>query len=402
MDVYLSLSAHGQRTDFAFAGFIPENESIEEAKFCRMTGAVLRADLLFSRYFNLVEGGPFFTGKDEELLKWADLGVDILIAGWVSVSGENLKVKAAMMDVGSRRHIWQRTYKGTVHEYRRLAHEINDDIVLHFTGERGIAHTKIVFTNNQTGKKELYVMDYDGQNVRRLTSDNSINILPEWSPDGEEILYTTYKHGNPDLYALKLSNNSKRAVSVVQGLNAAGSYSPDGRMIALTISAGKNPNLYLITPRGEALRKLTRGTSIETSPSFAPNGREIVFISDKPGYPQPYIMNLDGTNIRRLYTEGFSDSPAWSPRGDMIVFSMRLGRENYDLYIYNLERDRISRLTQDEKNNENPSWSPDGRFIAFTSTRSGRSEIYVIAADGSGQKKVADIPGASFTPSWSP
>jgi TolB protein len=147
---------------------------------------------------------------------------------------------------------------------------------------------------------------------------------------------------------------------------------------------------------------MTEGSNIDTSPSFAPNGQEIVFISDRPGHPQLYIMNIDGGNMRRLTTDGPSDSPAWSPRGDKIVFTMRQPRGNYDLYVYDLPTSKITKITNNQRNNENPTWSPDGRFVVFSSTRSGKNEIYIMAIDGSGTRKLAEIPGNSYTPSWSP
>ncbi|MDD5102453.1 MAG: hypothetical protein PHH62_05675, partial [Endomicrobiaceae bacterium] len=62
---------------------------------------------------------------------------------------------------------------------------------------------------------------------------------------------------------------------------------------------------------------------------------------------------------------------------------------------------KIIRLTEEQGNNENPCWSQDGRFIVFSSTHSGKSEIYIMGLDGSGIRKLADIPESSFTPSWS-
>jgi TolB protein len=81
---------------------------------------------------------------------------------------------------------------------------------------------------------------------------------------------------------------------------------------------------------------------------------------------------------------------------------MRQQKGNYDLFVYDLPSSKITRLTNNQRNNENPSWSPDGRFLAFSSTRSGRSEIYVMAIDGSGTRKLAEVPESSYTPAWSP
>lgn len=401
-DVYLGLSARGDRAEFGFSGIYAENGMPDESKVARQLSEVLLADMLYSRYFNISEGGPVYTGKPEELQEWIKRGVDILVSGKLGVSGDKISVTGQLYDMGSGQQIWSKTYTGHIREYRALAHLINDEIVRHYTGEQGIAHTKIAFVNNSTRRKELYVVDYDGYNLKRLTAYNSICLLPKWSPSGDEIIFTTYRYGNPDLYAVSADGTNPRVVSNIQGVNTAGSYSPDGQKIALTISRGEQPNLYLIDREGKILKRLSKGNTIETSPSFAPNGKEIVFISDRAGWPQIYLMNVEGGNVRRIATAGFCDSPAWSPRGDKIVFTMRLGREHYDLYIYDLPSASLMRLTKDEKNNENPTWAPDGRFIAFSSTRSGKRELYTMAIDGSGLRRLGNIPGESFTPSWAP
>lgn len=402
VEIYLTLSNHGQRTEIGLAGFMPLSQTVDEARAAREIGEVLRFDLLFSRYFNLVEDGPLYSGKDEELLAWADRGAGMIICGTVRLRGSEVVLTGRLLDVGSKQAVWEKTYIGGVKESRRMAHELNDDLLERITGERGIAHSKIVFVNNRTRAKELYVVDYDGANLQHLTLDNSINILPRWSPKGDEVVYTTYRYGNPDLYAISFPGSYTRPVSRVQGLNTAANYSPDGQNIVLTISQGEYPNLYLLTRGGKIVRRLTNGRWIDTSPCFAPNGREIVYVSDRPGIPQLFIMNLEGGNQRRLSARGYCDSPAWSPRGDKIAFSMRQGRDNNDIFVYDLEKDSITRLTQDEGSNENPSWSPDGRFLVFSSSRSGRKELFTIAVDGSGQRRLGDIPGASATPSWSP
>jgi TolB protein len=114
-----------------------------------------------------------------------------------------------------------------------------------------------------------------------------------------------------------------------------------------------------------------------------------------------YIMTVDGKNIRRLTTNGYCDAPAWSPRGDRIAFTMRQGKGKFNLYIYELKTNKITRITNNQGDNENPAWSSDGRFLTFSSSRSGRWEVYVMAIDGSGTRKLVDIPGNSYTPAWS-
>jgi TolB protein len=404
-DIYLSLSAPEKRSGIAVGCFIAADKKDDSLKHAKLLKEIIENDLILSRYFNVIQNA--FEADEaiafkEELFLCEKMGASVLLTASVSVEGDKLILEIKIFDVASRKTIWECSYKNKSLNYRYMAHEASDEIVRKFTGEMGVARSRIVFVNDSTRFKELYIVDYDGYNLRRLTKDSKINILPKWSKDGEQIIYTSYLHDNPDLFVLNLVKNRRGIISKCQGLNVSGLFSPDGKRILLTLSRGRYPNLYLINTSGEILQRMTDGPHIDTSPSFAPNGREIAFISDRPGYPQLYIMNVAGGNVRRLTTSGFCDSPSWSPRGDKIVFTMRQPKGNYDLYVYDFPTAKITKLTNNQRNNENPTWSPDGRFVTFSSNRSGKSEVYIMAIDGSGIRKLVEIQGMSYSPSWSP
>jgi TolB protein len=402
-NIYLSLSAsQAKRSGIAIEVFVPVGKDANTASFAKYIQEIVKNDLILSRYFNVVDKPSGNFNTKEKLLSLKHMNVFVILAASVSNEGKNLVVKIKMTDVSTGSTIWENKYTDKSCNYRYLAHKISDEIVKRFTGETGIACSKIAFINDGTKFKELYIIDYDGHNLRRLTKDNRINVLPKWSPRGDQIIYTSYLCRNPDLFILNIVENKRKILSKYQGLNVAGSFAPDGERILLTLSMKKYPNLYLINLAGGILRKMTEGMHIDTSPSFAPNGQEIVFISDRAGYPQLYIMNINGGNVRRLTTNGLCDSPEWSPRGDKIVFTMKEARGNHDLYIYDLPTAKIIKLTNNQRNNENPTWSPDGRFVVFYSNRSGKGEIYIMAIDGSGTRKLTEISGTSYTPAWSP
>jgi TolB protein len=404
-DVYLSLSSsEKKRSGVVIDNFTAIDKNENSIKYSKLLKDVIENDLILSRYFNIMKDIPKKSNDNisKRLAYFAQVGAAVLISADVSSSEDSLSLNLAIFDVESGEKIWEGGYKAKISDYRCMAHTGSDEIVKRFIGDTGNARTKIVFVNNSTKHKEIYIIDYDGYNIRRLTRDSKINILPKWSPIGDKIIYTSYLYNNPDLFYLDIVKNKRGIISKYQGLNATGVFSPDGDNILLTLSRGKFPNLYLINTSGEITRRLTTGSYINTSPSFAPNGQEVVFISDRVGYPQLYIMNINGGNIRRLSTKGFCDSPSWSPRGDKIVFTMRQAKSNYDLYIYDLPTAKITRLTENQGKNESPSWSPDGRFVTFCSSRSGKSEIYIMAIDGSGTRKLTEIPGNSYNPAWSP
>ncbi|MDI6641238.1 MAG: hypothetical protein QME68_02885 [Elusimicrobiota bacterium] len=401
VDVYLKLIQHGQRINIGLVDFVPASADIKEADLARKIQEVVRYDLLFTRYFNITDLSYRWTGKKSEFELWRRSGADVFLTGRVELKKDFCRLKAELYDAESGDLIFEKTIDGTLQDYRTIGHILNDEIVLRFTGEKGIAQTKIAFANDMSGYKEIYVIDYDGYNLRQLTFDKSINIFPKWSKNSQ-IAFCSYKFTNPDLYVIDSDGSNRRAVSIHQGLNTTPAWSPDGKTIVLTLSKGKSPNLYHIDLSGKITKQITYGSGINTSPCFAPNSREIVFISDKSGIPQLYLTDIEGVNTRKIYTDGYCDSPAWSPKGDKIAFAQRLkGASFFDIYLYDISTGKISQLTFNSGSNENPSFSPDGRFIAFISTRNGKRELFLMFLNGSGQMRLADIKGNSFTPSWS-
>jgi TolB protein len=360
---------------------------------------VIRADLMYCRYFNVEEQD--IEKIDFKALKSQSAGY--LIEGKAAFTQGMWMLKVTASDVENGKEIVKKYYRGKMNSLHRGGHVFSDYLVWKLTGKQGIAKTRIAFANNSTGHKEIYVADYDGENLIRLTYDSSIALLPKWSPDGTKLYYTTYKDKNPDLFEIDLVSQTARPLSVLQGINLPGGFSPDGTSMVMTLSHGRDPNIYLMDLETKQLKRLTHRNSIESSAGYSPDGKFITFISDRSGNPQVHIMELATGKIDRLTRLNWCDSPRWSPTGEWIVFAGRIDRKGgMDIFLTDITGLRIRRITKNAGSNEDPSWSPDGRFIAFTSTRNGRNQIFVMDADGSAPHVVGDLPGNSFTPSWSP
>jgi len=364
---------------------------------------VVRDDLNYSLYFRVAEIDSFVLAiLSDDLYNmdgWYQLGVQYLLDGSVQMEEEKLKVKINLADVIRKKVIKTFKFETKPESYRALAHAISDEVVLNFTGQKGIFSTKIAYVQFKAGYKEIYICDYDGYNPYPVTNDRSINVSPAWSPDGSKLVYTTYKKRNPDLWITDLETSESEVLTSYPGLNSAPSWSPDGEYLAVTLTKDGNPEIYLITPEGEMVRRLTYSRAIDSSPTWAPNGKEIAFTSDRSGYPQIYVIDTEGTNLRRLtYTGDITDSPCWSPRGDRIAFVLR-GGGTLDIYTIDLTGENLSRLTY-KGSNENPRWSPDGLHIVFGSNRTGQYEVYTMHWDGSDQRRITG-EGENYNPSWS-
>lgn len=337
---------------------------------------------------------------DADFVPWQTAGFDMLVRSEYSLKGDQLAIEFRLFDVINRKLITAKRYLGRAKDLRRFSHSFADEILLAMTGEKGVFTTRIAYVSAQTGNKELYVMDWDGQSPLPLTKNRSINMNPDFSPDGREIIFTSYKHGHPDLYRRALSNTAEVVVSARKGLNITGNWSPDGTKIALALSKDGDAEIYTIARDGSNPRRLTINPALDLYPSWSPDGKQLAFVSDRLGKPQIFIMNADGGAVRRLTTSGsYNVNPRWSPKGDKIAYS-RMAAGGFNIFTIATDGTSDTQLTADG-NNENPSWSADGRFICFSSKRSGASGIYVMRADGSGQTKVSKGNRVYFQPSWS-
>lgn len=405
-DVYIGITSVGKQKlpTIGMPAFTASDEQSQAAAV--QVHDVMRADLLFARYFDVTEEGPAFdTDKvKNSLVAWAKLPTkpSYVLTGLISYAEPYYTIKVYVYDISTRTPVFAKAFKGTQNSLRRLAHIASDQVVSALVGKRGIADTKIAFANNATRHKEIYVVDYDGQNLQKLTKDNSISLLPRWSKDGR-IFYTSYKYRNPDIFAIDLRAGKIVPIIIKKGLSLIGGVSPDGKALVFTSSGGTNPSIYIYNLETQQKIQITNKASVDGSPSYSPDGKYITFVSNRAGNPQIYVMEL-ATGQTRPLTKKFnwSDTPQWSPTGEWIVFS---GRESayhpMDIFLVDLTGTQIKRLTSDAGTNEDPTWSPDGRFIAFTTTRNGSRQLYMMDMDGSAPHLLADIKGDSFTPHWS-
>ena len=325
-----------------------------------------------------------------------------VVGGKWTVNGNQLVIDGEVHDLPARRLIFSKQYRGTLRERRRLVHQFSDDIVLQFTGESGVAQTRIAFCAPEGRNKELYVMDWDGEGIQPLTHDRSIALSPSWSPEGSLILFTSYRGGaGPQIFVIPSAGGKPYLISGRAGINTSASYSPDGREIACTLSLAGNPEIYLLDARGGSPRRLTNNPAIDTSPAWSPTGREIAFTSDRGGGFQVYLMDREGGNVRRLtYEVGNTDSPAWSPKGDRIAFVARTA-DGFDVYVSRADGSAARRVMSGGSN-ENPKWSPDGRHLVFASNRGGSFGLWVTDLDDRPPRKLDTGGRPALSPAWSP
>ncbi len=330
--------------------------------------------------------------------KFLSIEAKILVEVQLTVQNNMLVLNGKVTDLKSCKMIFKRQYKGEIDSEKELIHTFSDDIVFAFTGTMGISNTKIAFVSDRTGHREVFIMDYNGENIRQLTKLKSTTLFPAVSPDRRIIAFTSYRDNNPDLFLYFLTGKIKR-IYHAEGIGSTPDFSPDGKLMVFSASKNGNTDIYLYHIDTGETERLTKSSAIDTSPKFSPNGKAIVFTSDRYGSPQIYTMSTDGLNITRIKTIGtYNDQPCWSPDGKYIAYSsMRNG--HFEIFLYVFSTGENIQLTHGMGSCENPVFSPDSRRIAFQSNKTGKYQIYSMNINGSNIVKLTSN-GNNTCPYW--
>lgn len=381
------------------------------ADVARELTSTLQFDLDLTRSLELVPAKTYLNPEREPWTRpvyanWANVGASGLVRGGIETDGKRVTVVLRFFDVQAQREALTRTCQATREEGSRCVHQFVDDLVELLTGEKGVFSSRIAYVKRVGRAKQIFACDVDGGHIDVITENNSLNLLPAWGPLGKYMYFTSFLHGNPDMYRMDLASHAVEAVARGQGINTGAAVSPDGKKIALTISTEGNAEIYVMNNDGSGLTKLTDSWGQDVSPTWSPDGSRIAFVSSRSGNPHIYVMGADGSNPRRLTFQGtYNQEPDWSSRPDgQIVFTARDEQLKYDIFLVHPDSGQITRLTQDQGNNESPSHSPDGHHIAFTSTRSPEhiKELWVMDVDGNNPRRIVTSTSEIETPAWGP
>jgi Tol biopolymer transport system component len=291
---------------------------------------------------------------------------------------------------------------------------------LAFSSDRGTKLQRSKGNWEQVQEASVYVVDADGRNLRKLSSEGQLAGSPKWSPDGARVVF--YELDAADTYRAR-------------GLGAQASVA--SRIVSVDVSTGarvehaSGPGLklspqFLDANRIGYLAKSGTTAALTFSsgekgivgdignPSWSHDGRRVVYhsgqISTIPAPRTPGQL-LSGRDARYdlLFASGF---PSVSPDGRQIVVSERTGRGNPDdrtsLVVWNVDGTNPRRIFHAEGSVMSPQWSTDGQWIVFGAgsyfvARAARpAQIMIVKPDGSGARALTMGPGNSGFPSWSP
>jgi len=290
---------------------------------------------------------------------------------------------------------------------------------------------------------EIYLIDPDGTNARRLTDNNAADFMAKLSPDGKRIVFDSNRArvaGEPlntsDLFLMKADRKDQSLMT--RGSSAT--WSPDGKYIAFHRSASGlglpiNPDAGAATtdsdifvlrlpdddePIEEPINVTNSDGKIDDDPDWSPDGTKIVFTrkpdtdlpTERPFYypsQEIYVLNLETGLVEQLTHNDFEErGPAWSPDGTRLVFLCRIGPADaagvptFEICTMDADGTNLTGLTFNSVLEGTPTWSPDGQKIAFHRNVSGpqSSQLFVMNANGTDQTQLTFPPGINLLAAW--
>jgi eukaryotic-like serine/threonine-protein kinase len=320
----------------------------------------------------------------------------------------------------------------------------------------------IVCTTPKSGERvwALYLFSTETGEQIELTnppSNEAGDVAPAVSPDGRTLIFSRV---SPDFYNLSLwmlhlgagykPSGKEEKIESPGMTNFGAAWLPHGREFVFTSGTGINFGLWrLAVSKGAVPRRLDLGmsagwptisrlgnrlafevfrydlniwrvdlkgpgkepsqpigfissTQIEQYPAYSPGGRRIAFMSDRSGTDEIWICDSDGSKTRQLTSFGGAAiyGPSWSPDSQKVAFTVAQKGMKEDIYVISASGGVPRQITTDPAEDKWPYWSQDGKWIYFSSTRSGREEIWKMPSSGGEAVQITrnsgDIPQESL------
>ncbi len=403
--------ARVKRTIAAFPTIIATHDA--EGKL-RSVREIAMTDLDFSGLFDFLNPAAFVEDSVKagvlpgtfKMTDWSSIGAELVVKGKGSVDATGITLEIYVYAAHSGKQLLAKRYKSNEDSIRKMAHTVSNDVLFALTGKKGPFTSKIAFVSDRTGKKEIYVMDYDGSNPIKVTSRFAHAMSPAWSRDGKQLVFTALTKNsrnvrNHNLFVYDLPTGKINMLSNRQGINSGAVFSPVGRQIALTMSFPGNAEIFLMDPDTKVVQRLTNSFGLDVDPSWSPDGKHLAFVSDRSGRPMIYKMEANGANVQRLTFAGYYNAtPSWSPVGGKLVFA-GWDAGKFDIFLMNVDGTNIERLTKNMGDNEDPDFAPDGYFIAYSSNRKGKRNLYITNVDNTVHRQITSDFGNCESPRWS-
>ncbi|HXD86650.1 MAG TPA: hypothetical protein VN641_09160 [Urbifossiella sp.] len=240
----------------------------------------------------------------------------------------------------------------------------------------------------------------------RLTADGTFKSDPVFVKDGGEIVYTLLETPvQMRLIRLIVADKTVSKLNPTATTNEfEASFTADGSHYAFVQSRG-NLNMKMVirelATNKDAVFDPGGGFAGVRRPTFHPAGDRVTFAIPGETGQEIASVSRNATDKKTLATGGINNWPAYSPDGRRIAFSS--SRDGtFDLYVMNANGSGVRRVVKLDGMQMRPSWSPDGQRLAFTSNHAGSYDLWIVRLDGTGLVRLTGSAERDDYSAWRP
>jgi Tol biopolymer transport system component len=273
---------------------------------------------------------------------------------------------------------------------------------------------QLAFASTRSGVAQIYLINFDGSDLRQLTSLRDGACQPAWSPDGQRLAFTSPCNANKDVYPgaqifiMNVDGTGLTPLPTLPGGDFDPAWSPDGKRLAFSSMRDRHAQLYVYDLEANKVSILMSSPSAQIQPSWSPSGAEILYTDQRSETYDIYLMPEGGGSAKRLTRGGGNTHPDWSSDGSLVLYEHQNGGVP-QLVATALDTPGLAgnRACAAGKEAGYPmaegTLSPDQSWIALETWPSGSNhEIAVMQLNCTNFRVLAEDPGVDFDPAWRP
>jgi len=260
----------------------------------------------------------------------------------------------------------------------------------------------IIFESKRSNNYDIYMLNLETMEEKRLTDHFAYDGQPSWSPNGQQIAFTSDRDGNSEIYVMDRDGSNQRNLTNNLCIDCEPCWSLNGSEIAFRSIRDGGSDIFIMNADGTDQRNITNSPTMDIEPAWSPD-LKIAFTSHRNTGRGIYVMNINGTDIRLLSKDPEEDHyPAWSPDGRKIAFVSRRCCNGWpSLFIQEIETGRVKHIPVPFNLPQYPTWTSDGNGIIFNNNQPDSQLYFIDLITGETRQVVDDpMPGYNGHPDW--
>jgi TolB protein len=221
---------------------------------------------------------------------------------------------------------------------------------------------RIAYVSFEDNRSSIFIQTLRTGARFKVSSRAGVNGAPAFSPDGRKLVVTlSDADGNLDIYTLDINTRQARRITTHRAIDTEGSWSPDGRYIYFTSDRSGGPQIYRVSANGGSAERVTFEGSYNARPRMSPDGKRLAMVHLVNGNYRIAVMDMARKDVLVLSAGSQDESPSFAPNSDTLIYATRTSRNGV---LESVTADGLirQRLASGDNDVREPVWSPFQRF----------------------------------------